>query len=123
MNATRQIRAFDREIEAAHQAEAAGQLEQAWRCLELAHIVGQGRMPLHWRSHRAMLGLASRTGNRHEVAAQLLRLALTPVGHLAGRLPQFNPGSSRVSPFGQADWPAELDPVTLERRNPAPTTP
>lgn len=123
MNATNQIKAFDREIEAARLAEAAGKLEQAWRCLELAHIVGQGRMALHWRCHRAMLELARRTGNRREVTAQLLRLALTPAGNLTDRLPQFNPGSGRVGPFEQADWPAELDPVTLERRNPAPHVP
>lgn len=73
MDATRQVEAFDREIEAARLVEAAGQIQQAWRCLEPAHVVGQGRMPLHWRSHRAMLGLARRTGKGPEVAARLLR--------------------------------------------------
>ena len=123
MNAPRQSKAFGREVQLSRQAEAAGQIQQAWRCLELAHIVGQGRMRLHWQSHSAMLGLARRTGNRREVAAQLLRMALTPIGHLTGRLPQFNPGSSRVGPFARTDWPTELDPVTLERCNRAPSKP
>ena len=123
MDPLRQVKAFGREVQAARQSEAAGQIQQAWRCLELAHIVGQHRMRLHWQSHSAMLGLARRTGNRREVAAQLLRMALTPIGHLTGRLPQFNPGSSRVGPFARTDWPTELDPVTLERCNRAPSKP
>lgn len=115
MNATLQTRAFHRELQAARVAESSGAIPQAWRCLELAHVIGQDRMPLHWQLHLAMLGLARRTGNTREVAAQLLRLALTPLGHLTRRLPQFNPGSGRVGPFEQADWPSELDAVSLKR--------
>ena len=31
--------------------------------------------------------------------AQLLRLLLVPLGHVTGRLPLGNPGTSRVNPF------------------------
>ena len=39
-----------------------------------------------------MLGLAWRTRDWSEVAGQVLRLALVPLGHLSGRLPLGNPG-------------------------------
>ena len=117
MDVTLQAGALRRELQAARVAEASGAIPQAWRCLELAHVIGQHRIPLHWRAHWAMLGLAYRTGNGRETAAQVLRLTLTPLGHLTRRLPRFNPGSSRVGPFEQADWPAELDPTSLERRS------
>lgn len=115
MDPARQAAAFRREIEAAHEAEAIGRFREAWRCLELAHVIGQSRLRLHWMSHRAMLGLARRTADERETAAQRLRLVLTPIGHLVHRLPRFNPGSGRTGPFEPAAWPCELDPVSLER--------
>ena len=63
-----------------------------------------------------MLGLALRTRQPPEALAQVVRLLLTPLGHLTGRLPRFNPGSGRVGAFEPMAWPPELDPVTLERR-------
>ncbi|MFD2377205.1 DUF3703 domain-containing protein [Ottowia pentelensis] len=40
-----------------------------------------------------------RTRDWPEVAGQLLRLALVPLGHLSGRLPIGNPGRATVSAF------------------------
>ncbi len=104
-----------REIGAARRAEADGRFDEARRCLELAHVLGQEAFRLHFRVHLAMLGLALRQGDLPEMRAQVARLALTPVGHLTGRLPRFNAGSGRVSAFAPMDWPPELDRATLER--------
>lgn len=116
-SAARQRAAFARELALARAAYSAGRLAEVWRCLELAHVIGQSRLPLHWKLHLAMLALAARTTDVPEVAAQLLRLGLTLIGHLVQRLPQFNPGSGRVGPFEPAAWPAELDSATLERHD------
>ena len=110
-----QLAAVKREALAARVAEAAGEFKEAHRCLELAHVLGQGILLVHARLHIAMLGFAFRRKDWREVQAQVLRLALTPFGHLAGRLPQFNTGSGRVSAFAPMDWPQELDRSTLER--------
>jgi hypothetical protein len=46
-----------------------------------------------------MLRLSFRTRDWPEVAGQLVRLALVPLGHLSGRLPLGNPGRANVSAF------------------------
>lgn len=116
MESQNQSIAFHRELRAACTAEADVKLSEARRCLELAHVIGQTRLLYHWQTHQAMLALALRTRQPQEALAQIVRLLLTPLGHLTGRLPQFNPGSGRVGAFEPMAWPPELDPATLERR-------
>lgn len=70
-----------------------------WRCLEAAHVLGQARFMPHLRTHWAMLSLAWRTRDGREMAGQVFRLALVPLGHLLGRLPLGNPGRANVSAF------------------------
>ena len=111
----KQLAAMNREVLAARVSECAGDLKEARLCLELAQVLGQEFFVPHFRVHLAMLGFAFRQGDWREVRAQVLRLALTPLGHIAGRLPQFNTGSGRVSAFAPMDWPRELDRSTLER--------
>lgn len=72
---------------------------QRWRWLEAAHVLGQTSLPMHWRSHTAMLRYALALGDAHEATGQLLRLALVPLGHLLARLPLGNIGRSHVSAF------------------------
>ena len=73
--------------------------EERWNLLMAAHVVGQREFGLHWDSHARMLRLAWQAGDLPEIAGQVFRLALTPVGHLAGRLPAGNVGRSTVSAF------------------------
>ena len=80
-------------------AKASNSTEQAWLYLEAAHVVGQPQFRPHLLAHTRMLRLAWRTGNWPELAGQLLRLALAPLGNLSGRLPLGNPGRSTVSAF------------------------
>lgn len=81
------------------EARAASFTEQAWLCLEAAHVVGQSNLKTHVQTHAHMLGLAWRTRDWPETAGQVLRLALVPVGHLIRRLPQGNPGRATVGAF------------------------
>lgn len=67
-----------------------------WPWLEAAHVLGQTALGLHWRSHTAMLRYALQLRDRREVAGQLLRLALVPLGHLLQRLPIGNIGRAHV---------------------------
>lgn len=62
-------------------------------------MLGQTSLPLHWRSHTAMLRYALALGDAREATGQLLQLALVPLGHLLARLPLGNIGRSHVSAF------------------------
>ncbi|QFZ84770.1 DUF3703 domain-containing protein [Variovorax paradoxus] len=108
--------AFLRETRLAASCEAANDLSAAWRAHELGHIVAQSYLGLHLRSHAAMLGLAWRTRNVAEVAAQVVRLALAPVGHALGSTPPQNVGTGRFGVMEHGAWPPELDPITFQRR-------
>ncbi len=76
-----------------------GNGEQRWHLLEAAHIVGQTRFGPHLKVHLAMLALAWELKDLPEVAGQVFRIALVPLGHLIGRLPIGNPGRANVSAF------------------------
>lgn len=79
--------------------QGASERNQRWLLLEAAHVVGQTRFAPHWKTHVLMLAQARREGDWPEVAGQLMRLALVPLGHALGRLPLGNPGRSNVSAF------------------------
>ncbi|WP_269533538.1 DUF3703 domain-containing protein [Chitinimonas sp. BJYL2] len=90
---------FSRYLTKAQQAYREGRADVALVLLEQAHIVGQPVFRQHWLSHWWMLKAGWHLGDSREVAGQLLRLALTPLGHLTGRLPAGNTGRARVNPF------------------------
>lgn len=108
--------AFLRETGLAVSGEADGDLRAAWRAHELGHIVSQPYLGLHLQSHAAMLGLAWRSRAYSEVLAQVLRLALAPLGHAFGRTPPQNVGTGRFGVMEHGTWPPELDPLTFQRR-------
>lgn len=108
--------AFLREADLAASYEASGDLRAAWRAHELGHIVSQPYVGLHLRSHATMLGLAWRTREYPEVLAQVVRVALAPVGHALGRTPPQNVGTGRFGLMEHGTWPSELDPTAFQRR-------
>ena len=79
-----------------------------WHWLEAAHVLGQASLPLHWRSHTAMLRYALALRDARETAGQLLRLAMVPAGHLLGRLPRGNIGRAHVPALRHMAPPAEV---------------
>lgn len=68
-----------------------------WRWLEAAHVLGQTTLPLHWRSHTAMLRYALQLRDLREAVGQVLRLALVPLGHALARLPIGNTGRAHAN--------------------------
>jgi len=100
--------ALDAEIAAYRAARRDGDAAAAWTALERAHILSQPTLRRHLRVHALMLGLALRTGDVREVAGQLARLALAPVGALTGRVPRGNTGRSNVSAFRPMPVPDDL---------------
>lgn len=100
--------AFDTEMQSAAQARVAGHYAQCMTHLERAHLIGQSRFTWHWRVHWHMLSLALSQSDGKEIIGQLARLSLVSLGHLLGRLPQGNVGSTRMGAFETAELPGDL---------------
>lgn len=102
-------------------------LEERWSWLMAAHVVGQHDVALHFDSHRRMLGLARESRDWAEVAGQLLRIVLLPLGHLLGRIPAGNVGRATVGVMRVMDPPEPVqrlvDWAVLSVRVPAATRP
>lgn len=102
-------------------------LEERWVWLMAAHVVGQHHVGLHFDSHRRMLGLARETRDWAEVAGQVLRIALLPLGHLLGRIPKGNIGRATVGVTRVMEPPEAvqrlIDWAVLAVRIPALTRP
>ena len=105
---------YERLVRALGSTEGAvASVEERWSWLMAAHVVGQHQVPLHFDSHRRMLALARETRDWGEVAGQLLRMALLPLGHLLGRIPLGNIGRSTV-PITREMQPPETVQVLID---------
>ena len=90
--------------------------QSSWEPLEAAHVFGQAWLRLHLLSHWRMLRLAVRQGDGKEVAGQLFRLGLAPLGHISGRLPLGNPGRSDVGAFQPMPVRPDLERLIAQAR-------
>ena len=88
--------------------------EERWAWLMAAHVVGQPRLRSHWDSHLRMLALAWRMRDHGELAGQLFRMALVPLGHALGRLPKGNVGRATVNAFVEMEPPEAVARVIAE---------
>lgn len=70
--------------------------DDAWRHLERAHIIAQPFPIAHTGSHWAMLRHAARTRDRHELAGQLVRIAVAGIASATGHVPVGNTGRADV---------------------------
>lgn len=96
------------EMTAYRAARSVGKMDEAWRALERAHIVAQPYLAPHLGNHWAMLKFAAAQNDIKEVAGQVVRLALAPLGALTGRIPIGNIGRSTVSAFKPMPIPEDL---------------
>ena len=94
---------------------SAGDAKSAFAALERAHVLGQLDLVPHLRVHWQMLCVGWAAGDRREVAGQLMRIALVPVGHLVGRLPVGNTGGSNVSAFKPMAIPPDIQQLIEDR--------
>lgn len=106
--------AYHAELSAGHRCLDAGELEQAFRHFERAHILGQQRTLLHVRAHIAMLRVASRQGDKRELVGQLKRIVAAA---LFSRIwvPKGNTGGTNVSAFEPMAIPEDLQRILQQR--------
>ena len=109
------IEAFEAAMSQARQHRAAGDAKSAFAALERAHVLGQLDFVPHLQVHWQMLCVGWSAGDRREVAGQLMRIALVPIGHLIGRLPVGNTGGANVGAFKPMPIPPELKRLIEDR--------
>ncbi|REG94366.1 DUF3703 domain-containing protein [Algoriphagus antarcticus] len=73
-----------------------GDLLQAWRHLERAHIIGQRYPAAHSFVHWKMLQFGIRIKNTKEIIGQVPRLLVGGLKSFVGKVPLGNPGGSNV---------------------------
>lgn len=103
--------AYDLEVLAANAAFAADDLDEAFRRLERAHILGQPWAGAHSWTHWMMLRIAWRRRDAREVRGQVLRLAAGGLLSWLGWLPVGNTGGANVPPKKPSPLPSDLAPL------------
>ncbi|WP_026223523.1 DUF3703 domain-containing protein [Methylosarcina fibrata] len=107
----------DAELRAAVEAEAQGRAEEAFACLERAHVLGQASTVQHVRVHWRMFAWGWRRRNVRECFGQLLRIVGAALLTAAGLVPEGNTGGSGISPFKPLPVAPELQTILQRVRS------
>lgn len=102
--------AYDREMAAAVHCYGTGDDAQAFRHLELAHVLGQQYVAPHVRTHFWMLKIGLRRRSPSQIWGQLVRIVLGALGSAVGRVPTGNTGGTNISMFARLP----IDPAIHE---------
>jgi hypothetical protein len=101
--------AWRAEMRAARQARSRGALEEAFRHLERAHIVGQRDVLAHTRAHIGMLRIGLLRRDRREILGQVPRI-LAALTKTLFWVPVGNTGGANVHPLRPMPVPDDLKP-------------
>jgi hypothetical protein len=100
--------AYEAELAGYKENMRAGNLSQAWRGLERAHIIGQPWAVEHTQVHWIMLKFGFRIKDRREIAGQLPRLLVGGVKSFVGKIPVGNTGGANVPPLRPMEIPGDI---------------
>ncbi len=118
MSYARRIRPHvDHELQAAIDAEAAGDVRGSFDRLERAHVLGQASTVEHVRVHWRMFLWALRQHAGREARGQLLRIVGAATKTAFGRVPTGNTGGANISPFRRLPVPVELQQIISKARS------
>jgi hypothetical protein len=101
---------FDAEMAAACRAFEAGRLDESFRHLEVAHVLGQRYVVPHVRTHWLMLRIGMRRRSVGQVWGQAVRIVLGALGSGVNVVPIGNTGGTNISMFKRL----HLDPSVAE---------
>jgi hypothetical protein len=93
--------AFESEMTAAQDLYHKGQLSQAFKHLERAHVLGQRCVLPHVRSHWLMLKIGLKRHSPAEVWGQAVRIILGALGSMVGIVPDGNTGGTDINMFAR----------------------
>jgi arylesterase/paraoxonase len=100
--------AFGQEMSLARDAYERDQLDEAFRLLERAHILGQRYFTTHFITHWWMLKVGIRKTDWREIRGQILRIIAVIPGYLFGWVPKGNTGGADVSALKPMPIPDDL---------------
>ena len=108
------LAAYRDELDAGYIAMSSGDLDEAFRRFERAHILGQRSTRLHLGAHVAMLKVARRRRDRREVIGQLKRIVAAA---LFSRIwvPLGNTGGANVSALRRMPVPEDLKRILAQK--------
>ncbi|WP_425062077.1 DUF3703 domain-containing protein [Pyruvatibacter mobilis] len=92
----------------AKEAYSRDQLDEAFRLLERAHILGQRYFTTHFITHWWMLKVGIRKTDWREIRGQVLRMIAVIPGYLFGWVPKGNTGGADVSALKPMPIPDDL---------------
>ncbi|RJG07363.1 DUF3703 domain-containing protein [Noviherbaspirillum cavernae] len=91
--------AFDAEMAAGVHHYDKGQLDQAFKHFEVAHVSGQRYVAPHVATHWWMLKIGIKRHSPVEVLGQAVRIVLGALGSAVGIVPVGNTGGTNISMF------------------------
>jgi hypothetical protein len=112
--------AFDSEIALAKELILSGDLQQSFRHLARAHVMGQAFVGPHARSHWLMLKVEIRRRRSLAVCGQALRIVLGVIGSSAGVVPVGNTGGTDIGMFKRLPIKPELQSIIDSGSAPGP---
>jgi hypothetical protein len=92
-------------------------LQEAWRYLERAHILGQSWPREHSHVHWIMLKFGFRIKDAKEIIGQIPRLLIGGVKSFVGNIPIGNTGGANVPPLKPMEIPEDLQAILKPHRN------
>ncbi|WP_207509750.1 DUF3703 domain-containing protein [Telluribacter humicola] len=107
---------YQKELSAYRMLWEKGQVLEAWRHLERAHILGQPYPIEHTQVHWMMLLFGFKTKNGKEIVGQLPRLLVGGVKSWAGVIPVGNTGGANVPPLRPMAIPEDLKQILDTKR-------
>ncbi|MCG3165006.1 MAG: hypothetical protein POELPBGB_00766 [Bacteroidia bacterium] len=108
---------YEKELTDASNAFAKGHLQQSWRHLERAHILGQPYPFAHSYVHWKMLLFGIHTKNTKEIIGQIPRLLVGGVKSFVGNIPVGNTGGANVPPLQPMEIPEDLQQIIQKSIN------
>jgi len=91
--------AFDAEMSEAARRYHNKEFNQAFKHLEVAHVLGQRYMTSHVLTHWWMLKIGLKRRSRYEVVGQCARIVLGALGFAVRIVPTGNTGGTNISMF------------------------
>lgn len=90
---------------------AKGHLQEVWRHLERAHVLGQAYPYQHSEAHWLMLRFGFMIKDWAEIRGQILRLFVGGVKSFVGKVPVGNTGGANVPPLLPMEIPEDLKAI------------
>lgn len=102
---------YQKELEAYREFYRENKLQQAWRHLERAHILGQPYPFQHSEVHWLMLKFGISIKDTKEILGQIPRLLVGGVKSFVGTIPVGNTGGANVPPLKPMEIPKDLQQI------------